>query len=367
MKIGNIRKIIFLCDKKPMWGSQIIFSILAFACQNNNYINDELARVSYNPNPYFLNLIQESLSDENWPIGLNTNILGQYRDLSNYASVPANPKNWITITDNECNALGVPQNIKDNCEFQKDPSIAGLCYYRSYGLNNVDRKGEIIDTTILIRKDIFLNTSFKNSYKKSIVIHELGHCLGLQHWGNGGLSDEVSGQEPIPNPGEASLNTHIMYPFVTSIATMPSFSEKLAVANVYSSGDDGSCNSTQPNLPCVNPLNLGNVRDCNKDPVVASSIPYSIYETNLPCYFNMIKDDVGQNIPFLTYQKNFPKFSISNSLGNSVMLAEEVAPFKSSKEPSESLKQTDIVENFYYVTIEGTEKIIQNHIPAELK
>ena len=93
----------------------------------------------------------------------------------------------------------------------------GVCYIRSYieGPN----VGQILDTTILIEREELVSLSAVSGGDgqiKALLTHEIGHCLGLQHWGK--ISEEDSDEEP-GNPTDH--RSHIMYPMLISALVDP--------------------------------------------------------------------------------------------------------------------------------------------------
>ena len=317
--------------------------------------DQKVDNINYNPDIKILNLIKSSLSNNYWQIDLKVDNIGYNRNYTKFKTRAMNPKNWITITDDNCEAMGVPQSIKDNCIFKKSSTILALCYVRGYGLNS-SNVGQIIDTTILIRRENFSNLLLSDDFKRSIVVHEIGHCLGLQHWGKIDKT-EKSGLEP---EDYISQNLHIMYPQLNNQKKIiPNYYEQKAIQAVYANTDFESCSNINKNKGCINPKNLSNIENCNLDPNVPPNIPVKIYETYLPCYFSNVRNENDENTRNFNYQPTFPEFYISASIGNGLTTDENII---NSLEPGQLIeKDASVIDTYYYIksTDDGFNEIIE--------
>ena len=139
-----------------------------------------------------------------WQIGLAKDNFGKTRDLTSIFD--PNPRNWITVTGDDCIGEGVPSSMQGgNCVFAISSIIVGVC--GTSFLSN----GSIFISTTIMRKSFQDNTNIPESFKLNVITHELGHCLGLQH---------------------AVIASRIMYPSVTGLSS-PSSDEINAVKSVY--------------------------------------------------------------------------------------------------------------------------------------
>ncbi len=254
-----------------------------------------------------------------WDIGLEDTVRYSNTRTLGTATTRANPVNWITTaTEDNCDYIGIPDVYKEagKCAFSKDNTVIGVCAMRILG-----DTGFIIDSTVIINKtayDDFLGTAeARNQEIKSTFIHEIGHCLGLQHWGD---TDEP---EPAEENFDADYKTHIMY-YSTGVTTYePHEQELAAIKSVYNNDNLSSCNKNDLSVECLDPNTLPNASDCGD-----TTIAYGTYETYLPCYYSANKHDAS-NPDLVTSrrrQNTFPSFYISSYIGNALTAADKVFP-----------------------------------------
>ena len=177
-----------------------------------NYIDTEY---------FYKNLFNEAQS--NWQIGLTLDRVSAVRDLT--AGTIPNPKNWLTVTPDNCDAIGVPDFAKSNCYFNNPntPSVIGVCWTSSYST------GEIVHTTVMLKKSWVKDISPNRALMAAV--HEIGHCVGLKHMDN--------------------IN-YIMYPYVTD-NPIPHQDELNAVKYVYFDPFSGT---REPIIPHINHYNV---------------------------------------------------------------------------------------------------------------
>ncbi len=137
-----------------------------------------------------------------WQIGLRTDLVGTSR-VEGGGSTASDPPNWITWADEGCAAAGVSDTLRASCPFS-DPTIIGVCFTTFFNT------GEILETTAILRRS-YQESLVGESRKLAVVIHEIGHCLGLKH------TDSTS---------------NIMFASVTD-TTGPSAAEFAAIDSVY--------------------------------------------------------------------------------------------------------------------------------------
>ena len=295
--------------------------------------------VPESPNAQYLAWAQSALAA--WNIGLeNTDNTSAIRNVtSGYAN---NPKNWITVANAECDALGLPESIKERC-FETSSAI-GVCYTRS------KRDGLILDTTILVL-DTHLSGSGPSTDKLATFIHEVGHCLGLQHWGNADATD--SGEEP---GAMADFQTHVMYP-TSGPANIPHAEEINSIQAVYNT-DPAGCGDTNPDDDCVDPRDLPNIDECSQGGVIEiPAVTHGVYETYYPCYYSQVKTSETTFSEKRVHHKNFPYFTISGSIGNAGIRGE-------MPERGEAI-EGEVFERAYIMRSDGTEDHYAGKIEVE--
>ncbi len=163
---------------------------------------------------------------DSWQIGLNTQTYASTRQMNSGGYIPAN---WITVTDDLCNATGVPADLQgsSNCPFYQT-NVIGICQIRVWG-----GTASIADTTLVIRKSYQDNMAVSETRKKAVFSHEIGHCLGLRHTNNidyvmypfitdtpSPHADELSAiHEAYPTPTEPSATTRDNFYFTQVVGS----------------------------------------------------------------------------------------------------------------------------------------------------
>ncbi len=137
-----------------------------------------------------------------WQIGLPNANVSSVRSSGSGSS--ANPRNWISVG---CEGPGLSEADRADClqDFGSGSNTIGTCSYW-YSPSS----GEILSTTTLLRES-YLTGSSNYSDKLSVIIHEIGHCIGLKHW---------------------PTRDHVMYGS-TAGADLPAPGELAAVAEAY--------------------------------------------------------------------------------------------------------------------------------------
>ena len=297
--------------------------------RKNNQIYNYIAG---DPNSTYLMWAQDALS--RWNIGLkNTDNVSSLRNITR--GHINNPPNWITVSNDQCEAGGIPGYARDRC-FETKTAI-GVCYSRS------DREGQILETTIVVKKSHLSAAASAPADKLSTFIHEVGHCLGLQHWGNTQESD--SGLEA----GSTSEHkSHSMYPDASG-ADVPKAEEVNAIQAVYNTDPTG-CGDTNPSGDCIDPSTLANASDCSTggDAAVPST-PHATYEGYAPCYYSQVKSSDTTFSAQRMYHEKFPYFTISGAIGNAGQKGEMLEPGP----PIEG----KTFERLYIMKADGTERI----------
>lgn len=257
---------------------------------------------------------------QSWAIDLETDVLGRSRYIN--PDRQANPPNWITVaSQRDCDALGVPLDLRgrdSGCRL--DGSVIGVCYVRIYA-GGVSA-GSISDTTIVIGREA-LNTYSMDAdgeaKMQAVFTHEIGHCLGLQHWGR--LPELSADQEDSDQElgTDAQHQGHIMYPRVSS-QTVPADKEKAAVQKIYR--DTDGCSSERLGQNCSAPGDLEGGDNCGAS---TRATDYSGYEDIVPCYYSSLLDSPSPS-PARQYHPRFPRFHISASIGNAATRLEAMPP-----------------------------------------
>ncbi len=113
-------------------------------------------------NPQHLEWAQEAL--DAWGIGLRNDLIHRGR---------GNIRNWITVANSGCRVEGTELIQDPNCLTE---DAIGVCYLYVY-----PPSGHIVHTTAIMRKDFLEDSRGSENEKLAVFIHEIGHCLGLQH------------------------------------------------------------------------------------------------------------------------------------------------------------------------------------------
>jgi hypothetical protein len=122
------------------------------------------------PDPLYVERVDAALSA--WSIGLATGELAGRRALGDAWTAHA-PANWITVSDDTCTAEGVSPALQADCPLGGD--IIGVCETRYY-----TDTGAMVDTTLVLL-DAFQESDVPEAEKRAVIVHEIGHCLGLRH------------------------------------------------------------------------------------------------------------------------------------------------------------------------------------------
>ncbi len=322
--------------------------LLMQACANRNAeemeeIMGESAFIAYS---------QESLAA--WGIDLETEHLLPHRKLGTEGR-RHNPPHWITTADENCVARGIPSRL--DCSFEGTNTV-GLCAFR-YIIDAEDpsRIGSIVDSTIIIRESALMDSSSTQSRKKAIFIHEVGHCLGLQHWGNGQFSNDVGLEAAIEDselePHHRKVLDHIMFPNVTKTA-LPHAQEIAAVQAVYGHGHSGQCQPSGCTPPASLPGSCSSTMEESEEAFPDTST-YESYEKSLKCYYGLIGDsDVNPMASGARlYHSAFPRFTTSYAIGNA---------YSSGEMPQEGAPIDDdavLGHMIYIYKADGTEEVLR--------
>ncbi len=155
-----------------------------------------------------------------WAIGLHSPYeIGRARELGGVSNVN-NPAHWIAISDEECNGVGIPLELKINCPIGES-GVIGITYLRFNSDTN-----RIYDTTILLLDSFMNDSSISEAEKQSVYTHEIGHALGLGHY----MDLNYNGTPYVAADDETS---HVMY-WNTNGADHPAVKELAVVSGVYS-------------------------------------------------------------------------------------------------------------------------------------
>jgi hypothetical protein len=177
-----------------------------------------------------------------WNIGLETDVIGTGRNTGDDYTI-SNPRNWITITGDDCQGEGIPSELQgSNCHLDWSEStggVIGFCYSRFY-ISGAE-EGKIADTTLIIHKNFVESDSVPESEKEAVYVHEIGHCIGLKH-----------------PPETDAYKTRIMFPYLVPGVTRPNAGELSAIQDAYNpisepstTNRDGYFYTTQANNKTV--------------------------------------------------------------------------------------------------------------------
>ena len=337
----------------------IIFFATAY-CENGSSNNSTITKFYTTTDQK--NLINTAL--DTWGIGLKNNLNKDSRSIGNNTN-EANPKNWIVfISPNGCSqTLGVDQN---NCaqveKISGNGVTAGVCFTRYYtgSKNKTDSSfGQIADSTAIINTKVLSNLS--DNLKLNVLVHEIGHCLGLQHWTGVDAHVEVpiSAMEPDPpNAGclnssscnlnlrsNTNTNRHIMHPFVSGSPT-PKQVELDAINAVYKVCQNSKSNCSTPQQDSDNNRNFSRCAVSGQ----SSNLSYDIYSKIIPCYYGVPSSTDNPSVyldNFRIYQAVFPDFYFPTYNSNALTF--------------EEVEETQKGELLKGPTIEVMNKIILNN------
>ena len=254
-----------------------------------------------NPNGGYIALAQAGL--DAWDIGLDSNrATGIFRNITlGYAY---NPPNWITVTGANCEGGGISRSLQENCPFAEN-GVIGVCLLHVY--SDIETKGQIRDSTIMVLDTFLTDIMYSDAEKLSVFIHEVGHCLGLQHWGNTDDTDSAI------EPGTLAQKTaHVMYPNLSG-ADVPANAEIASLKAVY----EDCASAQEEGIDCYNPISLDNISNCNISFEAGDlTVPYADYENYAPCYYSQrVITYLEEHAYERVYHLRFPEFTVSSSIG----------------------------------------------------
>ncbi len=317
------------------------------SCENEGRgSSQKLDLITNNPNTTYLGWARTGLSE--WGIGLNMALEpGILRNVT--PGFTPNPPNWITVTGDDCDRGGIPKALqkRENCRLLTNSMVIGLCFVAAFSTG--PRAGQIAGTTIIIRQSTLESTNLQADQKISIFTHEVGHCIGLQHWGDDNPPDSSL------EPSATNHNTHVMYPSIrgpasggpASFPQTPHSGEVSAVKAVYMS--PGGCSSTSPARSCIRPSSLANFGECGMAGGTRPTIGITTYEGYAPCYYTQVILPGSTFGPERIYHSNFPEFIISAGIGNA---------FSTAQMPERGEPITgDLMHTLYLYKSDGTEEV----------
>ena len=347
----------------------LFITTYGFSCIPNTSSSSSLYGITAaNANPLYVSKAQEAL--RRWNIDLTTTRYGQLRNMGGDGRVH-NPPNWITVASSDVESCSRTLGVFNAQEICKEAlsyddivgySFARVVFKEGSGAQ-YPGKAWIIDTTTVIDKE-YLQETRDSEAAIALFVHEIGHALGLQHWGNEESYD--SGLEP----GVAQEHvTHIMYPFthlstrdtntqqITTYSTAyPNASELAAVKAVYNGMD--SCSQNNQQTQCINPATLPQTSLCsNQGDEDVPAFSFSDYKNYFPCYYKQIRRRIN-NKPLQhtrMYHRNFPEFTISASIGNAFTLKEMPPPGRLLEDA------TKVVTTIHLLRKNNSEKIIYKY------
>ena len=309
-----------------------------FYCDNKG--EGSVSYIDYvpeNPVPAYLEQTNNALAA--WDINLQTGVLGTSRNIR--PGYQANPPNWVTVASQaDCDALGIPLDQRqegEECALKGD--FVGVCLVHVY--ESGPNAGIIVDSTVIIERETlngFSTAMGGLDMMKGLITHEIGHCLGLQHWGAALGADEDSDAE---FGNDTDHQTHIMYPALTA-RVVPDDDEKAAIQEIYASS---GCSRGDLEQNCTAPHTLSDAGNCGTSTSVMS---HTAYEALIPCYYTPVSDE-DLSPPPRFHQPRFPTFYISASIGNAGMRGEILPPGP----PLEGEVSTHI----YEIKIDGQERL----------